>query len=109
MSDEWSLKGKRVWSFDDLNFEDTSDAVKYLPLYTRKDAENNIWTKQYCYIEGNIETLRRKLIDDFIHNEYLKDLACNKENIITSKEYNDAKKELDFFIIGIINKRFGVD
>ena len=85
---KWSLKGKRVWSYDDLEFEDGSDAYAGRYFKTREDAENDKWTKQYCYIEETIETLREKLIEDVI------DIFGNGSN------YTEELKR-------IIDRRFG--
>ena len=91
---KWSLKGKRVWSYDDLEFEDGSDAYAGRYFKTREDAENDKWTKQYCYIEETIETLREKLIEDI--------------NEVIDENKNIPLKALGkLYFEGIINKRFG--
>lgn len=92
MSDDWSLKGKRVWTYEDLNFEDGSDSYAGRYFETREDAENNKWSTQYCYIEETIETLRKKLIADIQMELYSKD-----------------RMDLLHDVINVINKRFGYE
>jgi len=96
MSDEWSLKGKRVWSYDDLEFEDGSDAYSGRYFKTREDVENNKLSKQYCYIEEDVDLLRKKLIEDI-------EGICG---VIFTKEVYDVNVPT---IKRIINKRFGVE
>ena len=94
--EEWSLKGKRVWSYEDLEFEDGSDAYSGRYFKNRDDAENDKWTKQYCFIEEDIEILRQKLIKD------IDTIDCTEDSKLTKWEIIEE-------VLEIINKRFGVE
>ena len=56
MSDDWSLKNKRKWIFPSMSYGD--------PELEIDDDNENDWENTWIASE-DIETLRKKLIEDF--------------------------------------------
>lgn len=73
MSDDWSLKDKKVTTWETNNV-------------------NDMW---YTYKDTDIETLRKKLIDDI-------------EQICRDEKYEELG-HMDYSLKRIINKRFGIE
>jgi len=94
MSDDWSLKGKKVKS-----------TILEFPKEHKPDGTISIpekWKNKDAYLASDIDTLRQKLIDDF-EKEYNE--SSETFSILLTLPINLSKENIK----KIINKRFGVE